>query len=563
MRRLGFASVSFLLLVAVLGAQDAGERVILRAMQDEMDRSIEGLRLPSQPAPYYIAYTIHDTTRTNLTAFVGTLLGDTTNRSRRLHVEVRVGDYDFDSSRFATSDRAPRAVSVTLDDDYPSLRRRIWMATDVAYKRAVDVYARKKATFQNRVNTNPVPDFSRETPIEQLAPAATPRPVGASWRDTVRQASAIFGEMPDIHQAQVSLSVTQGTRYFLNSEGFKTVVPVELATLVVQAQTQATDGMMLRDFFTTFGKKLDDLPSRAEAIGRARELAANLVELRNAPVGDDYYGPVMLEGQAASQLLARSLVPLFLSQRPPASDRAGRGGGCESGGGRGPGLGGGRSTPFLRRIGTRVLPEWLTVTDTPSLTSYGNAVVPGSYIVDEEGILAQDVTLVQDGRLMTLLTSRAPQRNLPVSNGHARGGDAQAAVFQVTSASGVPATELKAKYLELLAEQDRPFGYVIRGVGGSRTFKVTPSGQESLVRGVALEPVAQGDFRDILEVSEEHALYTYRPARSAAARLTGAIPSSDVVVTVIGPNLLFDYLEVVQTRQIPQTPSVVPSPLRR
>ena len=569
MRRLGIASILFLLCVGVPGARDAVDDLIVEAMQDEMDRSMAGLRLPDQPAPYYIAYTIHDTTRTSLTAALGALMADTTGRSRLLHVEVRVGDYDFDSSHFATAGRPPRIVIVTLDDDYLSLRRRIWMATDAAYKRAVDVYARKKATFQNRVNTNPVPDFSKETPREHLAPTPAPRPVGASWRDTVRHVSAIFGEMPEIHQAQVSLSVTQGTRYFLNSEGFKTVAPVELATLAVQAQTQAADGMVLRDSFTTVGKTLDDLPSRADATGRARELAASLVELRDAPVGDDYYGPVMLEGQAAGQLLARSLVPLFLSQRPPTRDRTGRGGGGPGlrgrrEGGGGAGLGGGRSTPFLRRLGSRVLPESLTVTDTPSLTSYGNAPVPGAYVVDEEGVLAQDVTLVQDGRLMTLLTSRAPQLNLPTSNGHARGGDAQASVFQLTSTSGVPATDLKAKYLELLIEQNRPFGYIIRGVAGTRrTVKVTPDGQESLVRGVALGRVAQGDFRDILEVSEEQALYTYRPAPSATARLTGAFPSPDVVVTVIAPNLLFDYLEVEQVRPIPQTPPIVPSPLRR
>lgn len=553
MRRLGITSILFLLCVAVLGSRDADDDLILEAMQDELDRSMAGLRLPDQPAPYYIAYTIHTTTRTSLTATLGALTTHTTSRRRSLHVEVRVGDYDFDSSHFSTAGRPTGVVSVTLDDDYLSLRRRIWMATDAAYKRAVDVYARKKATFQNRINTNPIPDFSRETPREHLAPAPALRPVAASWRDTVRQISAIFGEMPEIHQTQVSLSVTQGTRYFLNSEGFKTVAPVELATLAVRAQTQAADGMVLRDSFTMFGKTLDDLPSRAEATGRARELAANLLELRDAPVGDDYYGPVMLEGQAAGQLLARSLVPLFLSQRPPTSERAGRGGG----------LGGGGSTSFLRRLGSRVLPESFTVTDTPSLTSYGNAAVPGAYVVDEEGVLAQDVTLVQDGRLMTLLTTRAPQPNLPTSNGHARGGDAQASVFQITSTSDVPATELKAKYLELLTEQNRPFGYIIRGVAGTRTLKVTPDGRESLVRGVELRRVARGDFRDILEVSEEQALYTYRPARSAAARLTGALPSSDLVVTVIAPNLLFDYLEVEQARRIPQTPPIVPSPFRR
>ncbi len=343
MRRRLLATLLLLACAVAAGAQDEGDGVLLRAMQDEMDRSMTGLRLPSQPAPYYIAYTIHDTTSTNMAASVGTLYTDGNSRRRLLHVEVRVGDYDFDSSRFVTAGRSPRAVSVTLYDDYPSLRRQIWMATDAAYKRAVDVYARKRASFQNRVNTNPVPDLSRETPIEQLAPASAPRRVDPSWRDTLRQVSAVFGEVPDIHRAQVSLSVIQGTRYFLNSEGFKTVAPVELASLAVQAQTQAADGMVLRDAFAAYGKRLDDLPSPAEAIGRARELADNLVELRDAPVGEDYYGPVLLEGQAAAQLLARSLVPLFLSQRQLIRDRAGRGGG------RGPGGGRGRSTPFLRR----------------------------------------------------------------------------------------------------------------------------------------------------------------------------------------------------------------------
>ena len=108
MRRLGIASILVLLCVGVPGARDASDDLIVEAMQDEMDRSMAGLRLPDQPAPYYIAYTIHDTTQTSLTAAVGALMADTTGRSRLLHVEVRVGDYDFDSSHFATAGRRGR-----------------------------------------------------------------------------------------------------------------------------------------------------------------------------------------------------------------------------------------------------------------------------------------------------------------------------------------------------------------------------------------------------------------------------------------------------------------------
>ncbi|MCK7506058.1 MAG: metallopeptidase TldD-related protein [Desulfobacterales bacterium] len=69
-------------------------------------------------------------------------------------------------------------------------------------------------------------------------------------------------------------------------------------------------------------------------------------------------------------------------------------------------------TPFLTRIGNRVLPESFTVKDTPSMTRFGALPVGGAYAVDDEGVLAQDVTLVEGGRLRTLLTSRTPQRNL-------------------------------------------------------------------------------------------------------------------------------------------------------
>jgi hypothetical protein len=37
-----------------------------------------------------------------------------------------------------------------LDDSYDAMRRQMWLATDTAYKRAVGVFARKKAAFQNR-----------------------------------------------------------------------------------------------------------------------------------------------------------------------------------------------------------------------------------------------------------------------------------------------------------------------------------------------------------------------------------------------------------------------------
>ena len=63
--------------------------------------------------------------------------------------------------------------------------------------------------------------------------------------------------------------------------------------------------------------------------------------------------------------------------------------------------------------------ESFSVSDTPSLSQFAGRPVPGAYEVDDEGVPAQDVPLVENGRLLMLLTNRTPNRNLPKSNGHA------------------------------------------------------------------------------------------------------------------------------------------------
>jgi hypothetical protein len=222
-----------------------------------------------------------------------------------------------------------------------------------------------------------------------------------------------------------------------------------------------------------------------------------------------------------------------------------------------------------------VLSESLSASDTPSLEQYDGRPVPGAYTVDDEGIAAQDVMLVENGKLATLLTSRTPQKNLLQSNGHGRGGAAQAGVFQVRSAQPVAASELKKKYLELLKTQDKPFGYIVRAIanpsalqvspsdatdilammGGAATggvildvVKVTPDGKEEPVRGLHFGSIPSTTFRNILDASSERLLYSYRG--------TGG------TISVIVPNLIFEELEIQKIRDVAQKPPIVPSPLR-
>ncbi len=567
----------------------AQESPLLQAMRDELTRAMSSLRIPNQPAPYYIGCSIDDIAGRQISATLGATLGDGRRRSRTLRVDVRVGDYARDSSRFFSFDRDPGITSMyamgtaeaPLDDDVAVLRRQLWLVIDAAYRRALGNLAKKQAAQQNQATPDPIPDWSRETPRTTRLPVVAPEVAIDAWADHVRALSTALA-VAGITRSEASVAVTQGTRYSVNSEGFTTVAPIQTAVVRLTADTQAADGMPLRDSVSVHARTVTGLPPLADLTARARELSAALVGLRQAPVGEAYTGPVLVEGQGASELLAQALVPLFLTLRGPELENPQMFGS----------MGGAPSSPFLTRVGSRVLPESFTASDTPSLARFDGREVAGAYAVDDEGIPAQDVTLVEKGLLKTLLTSRTPQKGFVTSNGHGRGGVPSAGVFQLQSASAVSAAALKDKYLARLKADGRAFGYIVRGVaaggqgGGDpedmmsgmmmrgqggpsgpaivRAYRVTPDGAETLVRGLQFDTVPHAAFRAILDASSERSLYSYRatlpPPMQMLAMMQGG-QSSESIVSLIAPNLLFEELEIAKPDRPFQRPPIVASPL--
>lgn len=525
-------------------ATQSEESPLVAAMKDELARSMSELRIKDEPPPYYIEYHVDETVTRRTAARLGAIeVNDLDSRLRTLDVDVRVGDYQFDSSRFVISQgrggfspQGEGSAVTTLDDNYDAIRRQLWLATDTAYKRAVNTFARKKAAFQNRATNDPLPDYSQETPVRTIR-SAPPRPASPiDWAQRVRDLSAALRASPDLQSSAVSVAEQYGTHYFLNSEGFLVVTPIEDATFVVSADTQADDGMNLRASYRISENRLEHMPPVDALMTATRAIGQRLTAERTAPLGEEFTGPVLFEGRAGAEVLAQSFVPLLLATRAPDSDN--------------PRFARQPSTPFLTRIGLRVMAESFSVSDTPSLTRFGDQRIPGAYEVDDEGVPAKDVPLVENGRLLTLLTNRTPNRNLPESNGHGRGNGPQAGVVQVRSTRAIPAAELKTKYLDLLKIQNKEFGYIIRSLDTQSTpliFKVTPDGAEQMVRGVNLADVPPTAFRDILEASSELTLLTYR---------TGGGP-----VSVIAPALLFEELEIEEVTDILQKPPIVPSPL--
>ena len=146
----------------------AADDVVFKALNDELQRSIQELKLADLEKPYFIAYSVQDGRIQTFSASFGSLLEKNDQRLRLLTVEVRVGDQAFDNTNFlavplgtsGVTRLVGGTVTIPLEDDYEEIRRQVWLATDGAYKKALEDMAGKRAAFRNRTQPEDIPDFS-------------------------------------------------------------------------------------------------------------------------------------------------------------------------------------------------------------------------------------------------------------------------------------------------------------------------------------------------------------------------------------------------------------------
>jgi predicted Zn-dependent protease len=548
------------LLLAGFGAR-AGEDVVLKAMQDEMQRSIQKLQLEKLDKPYFISYRVVDTQSTDMSATLGSLLTNSENRARLLTVTVRVGDYAFDNSNFLSLSGGVSGfatmfagiAALPLDDNYLELRRDIWLATDGAYKKALEDISGKRAALQNKNRADDLADFSKAMPVSvtDLAPRVDFE--GQDAARLVRETSAVFRQAPSIQASSVHFSADNRLERYLNSEGGTFTRLIPRVSVRITASTQAPDGMPLSDFVSAYGRTLKDLPSAAELQSQIRTMALGLNKLQAASLEDRYNGPVLFEEQAAAEVFARTFAealqvqPSLISNNPQLEDA----------------LRQQQSSGLLNKLGARVLPDFVDVVDDPTASQEKQTLLFGGYKVDEEGVVAKPTIVVRGGILKTVLSSRAPVRGVPESTGNLRErGVATSNVF-VNADKTSAVAELRKQLVESAVRRGNHFGIVIRRLSGETAtlaYRIYPDGHEELIRNAELSGMNVANFKDIVAVSDQKYVYTDATAQRAAPNMNvqfGEPPLQSYVV----PALLFDDLSIVKVPGNSSKPPIADSPL--
>jgi PmbA/TldA metallopeptidase C-terminal domain len=583
--RLGKAAtlVALGVLLATVNVE-ASDDVVLRAMRDELARSMQKLQLEKLEKPYFIAYRVNESSAVGASASFGSLFSTSSpTHTRWLSVEVRVGDYAFDNTNFLSQPSFAMtsiggfggSLQLPLEEDYLAIRRQIWLATDVAYKKAVEDLSKKRAALQNKTRTEDLHDFSRVEPGTYTVTAARPELSRSEAEAIVRELSAAFRDLPDVFSSRVDLRSSFTRTLYVSSEGTTFVRETPLIALTVNAETQAADGMPLTDSFAFYGRSITDLPEKKNLLIRIREAGATLAKLRQAPILERYNGPVLLEEQAAAAAFAQVFVPKLLATRRPVYDRP-----------QFEAMAAQADNPFVDKMGGRVLPPSVSVTDQPTISEFARTRLIGGSKVDDDGVPSRETRLVEKGYLKTLLATRVPTPGITKSTGSRYGSGPRPTNLIVSVESGRSDQELKDELLRLTKARGNEFGVVIRRIGNPSltrdslqimidgfgaagrqadelrnivlAYKVYPDGREELIRNAVVSDLTVASFKEIVGVSRTVMVTSVPFSVRVGLPFSfdfGGIEAAAAPISLAVPSLLFEELTLKKPPgQIPKPP---------
>jgi hypothetical protein len=322
------------------------------------------------------------------------------------------------------------------------------------------------------------------------------------------------------------------------------------------------------------------LPKEAELAKTADLVATETEALTKAPLAEDYTGPVIFEQEAAAQMMAEVLADAVTLRRkpvaPPGSNEGARM----------------LDSIWASRKGSKVVPDWLSVFDDPLQEKYSGRDLAGYYRVDDEGVPAERVQLIDKGTLRGFLSSRLPVRNVDGSNGHGRlpgGFGSEAAVLGnlfVEAAQRVPEAQLKTTLIEKVKSAGLQYGLIIKRLdfpstatladlqsmavqlhknGAARTldspllaYRVFPDGREELVRGLRFREFSAKDLRDLDAASDRPYVFNY--VNDGSTLNIADLRSEATTSSIICPSLLLDSVELTRAENEVGAAPVVPPP---
>jgi len=541
------------LLTASDSPVDNSSDPVMRVMQGELQRATSDLA-KSDPAPYFMSYTIYDQTSIVLVGTYGSLITNTAGRRRQADVTMRVGSPILDNTHGQSRSSGMMSGSVPFGNDSDAIARTLWELTDREYRRASPAFLNVKTNTAVRAEEEDKShDFSKESAVNHTGEEIElPDLDRATWESEIRRLSGIFRKYPDVYFASVVLQVQNAKERKVTSEGTAIITPSASTRLVMEAQTRADDGMDLLRVETFQAPSAKELPNEKELSAKAEKMATDLDALRKAPVAEPYAGPALLSGRAAAVFFHEVLGHRLEGHRQRDEDEG---------------------QTFTKKVGQEVLPKFLSIVDDPTKREMDGVKLAGTYEYDSEGVPAQRVEVISNGVLKNFLTSRMPIKGFEHSNGHGRNQPGLMPTGRqgnliVSSSQTVPEKEMREKLVDEVKKQGKPYGLYFDDIQGGFTlttrslpqafqvlpvivYKVYADGRpDELVRGVDIVGTPLAALTRIVTTGDQQHVFN---------GICGA-ESGSVPVSAVAPAMLFSEMEVQKRAHEHDRPPILPPP---
>lgn len=526
----------------VLSAEKLPDNFYFKAMKDELARTLKSLHRPGTPRPFYAAYKVEHLQEVSAVASMGALYPTAQDDGQiNVFVVLDIGTRQNDSLGYANEayyyDYAymPRSARAA-GKNYHGLRQALWAATDDAYVFAAETYQQKQAYKRQKNMPQNVPDFvpgPQGSYVEEI-PAFKPYDV-KELQTWALQLSARGNTRPYLENFEVEISPVQKDTYYLNSLGGFYQRSRGGVYVGWKAQLRNQDG-----YKKSLSKKLwlTDINGEtfAQLSDTTDEFLQEAADVYQAKKADTYVGPVLLTPAAAGGFVRAELVrnlqhihPL-LSSKVETDPTAGK---------------------LRDKLNLRVLSNVVDVTDKPLEKEFNGKPFGGFMPVDDEGVAAQELALVNGGKLRTLPRSSRPVARGDKSNGHARMTDLSLPremltnVF-VTAKNPVSADDLEKQLLEKCRALELEYCYILPQFPAMKKNKTdvtvaqkiyTADGRKETVYGLKISDVTPRSLRDIVAAGDDPDVSYIQPLAYGG----DFVPEQSVVT----PSLLLEELELV------------------
>ncbi len=524
-------------------------------MSQELNRNFTVLKEKADPAPYFMSYEVTEEEYRTVSGTLGTIDNTGGGKNRLLDVSVRVGSPKLDNYHRVRGDRGQftSGALLTYEDNVNSIKHRLWLETDRAYRSAAERLIRIKTNTQVKVaDADDSDDFSSE-------PAATFQEAPpklkfdeADWTERVRRLSSRFGNYPSVLTSHVSVMAQTDTRYLVNTEGTRVQHGRGYARVVITASAKAADGTDLQAFDTYEAVDPSGLPDDKALMAAIDHVANDVTNLLKAPEAEPFVGPAIFSGRAAG-VFFHEIFGHRVEGHRQKDDTEGQ--------------------TFTKSVNTKVLPDFLSVVFDPTRRKIGSVDLNGWYDYDDEGVKARPVTAVENGVLKTFLMSRSPIKGFDHSNGHGRRQPGLEVVSRqsnliVQSSNAVSDARLRQMLIEQVKKDNKPYGLYFRDITGGFTttqraglqafkvipiivYKVYPDGRpDELVRGTDIVGTPLASFAKIIATGDKPEVFNgYCGAES------GSVP-----VSAVSPAILVSEIEIEKKAKGNDRPPLLPEP---